>query len=416
MDIPEVANSKILVVDDAPEVRILVRGVLESENLQVVTVETGAQALECLAKGSIDLVLLDLELPDIQGTTLCRRLRETGVTLPIVMLTSRNQSHQRVAGLECGADDYIGKPFAPEELVARIRGQLRREWGFRSRVQGLLQQQWQQIHDGVRLAQRLQQPLQQEARTGSFTSSVRHIPVGRIGGDFFLLEAIDDSRTAVVIADAMGKGLGASLVMSWTLSQTYSLLHQGLGPVEVMTRLNQQLGPELSRLGTFVALFVGVYDTLQGEFRYVSGGTEPAIWLRKNVQGRRHKRLTTGGLPIGVESSFPYESASIFPQMGDELFLFTDGLNDSLPMEEQPALIRSLYRILLAPRTKGLNATLEDLMDNLRRRARERLTLRDDLTCLLVEFTPQGPGGISHEYRNQARPQPGHLGAKSEES
>lgn len=390
--VPNVADSKILVVDDAPEVRMLVRGVLEGENLQVFAAETGAQALECLAKESIDLMLLDLELPDIQGTTLCRWLRETGVTFPIVMLTSLNQSHQRVAGLECGADDYVGKPFSPEELVARIRGQLRRESLFRTRVEDLLHQQWQHIQEGVRLAQRLQQPFQQEARTGGFTSAVRHIPVGRIGGDFFLLEVIDDTRTAVVIADAMGKGLGASLVMSWTLSQTYKLLHQGLGPVEVMARLNQELGPELSRLGTFVALFVGIYDSLQGEFRYASGGTEPAIWLRKKSVGRRHKRLTTGGLPIGVDNNFEYDEASIHPQIGDELFLFTDGLNDSLPLDEQPGLIRSLYRTLLGPRTKSLNATLEDLMENLRHRARDRLTLRDDLTCLLLEFTLHGPG------------------------
>ncbi|MBS2040040.1 SpoIIE family protein phosphatase [bacterium] len=377
---------RILVVDDAPEVRLLVRGVLESESFTVEAVETAAAALKSLRQFPPDLLLLDLDLPDRQGTELCRELRREGVDLPIVMLTSHNLGHERAAGLNCGADDYVGKPFLPEELLARVRAQLRREERFEQRAEKILRERWDRIHSGLKLVQRSQQPFFSAQPFEFMESAVRHFPVGRIGGDFYLLESIDENRYAVAIGDVMGKGVAASLIMSWTLSLTYELMHAGLSPGELLSELNQTLGVDLNAMNVFVAMFAGCYDRCSGRFDYCSAGIESPIWFR---QDNKHQRIDTEGIPVGVMSGFAYQQESIHPDPNDQLFLFTDGLSDSVSVENQDALMHALFKVLLRTRGQTVDQRAEALMSRLREKTDGKLTLRDDLTFLLLEF----PGG-----------------------
>jgi two-component system response regulator MprA len=118
----------ILVVDDEPAVREALRRALELEGYDVELAEDGARALERLANGAPEpeAVLLDVLMPNVDGIEVCRRLREEGRRLPILMLTARAEVADRVAGLDAGADDYVVKPFALEELLARLRALLRR--------------------------------------------------------------------------------------------------------------------------------------------------------------------------------------------------------------------------------------------------------------------------------------------------
>lgn len=382
----EGSTARILVVDDAPEVRLLVRGVLESESFTVDAVETAAAALKSLRHNPPDLMLLDLDLPDRQGTELCRELRREGVDLPIVMLTSHNLGHERAAGLNCGADDYVGKPFLPEELLARVRAQLRREERFEQRAERILRERWDRIHSGLQLVQRSQQPFFSAQPFQHMKSAVRHFPVGRIGGDFYLLESIDEYRYAVAIGDVMGKGVAASLIMSWTLSLTHELMHQGLPPGSLVSQLNQTLGIDLNAMNVFVAMFAGCYDRRTGQFAYCSAGMEPPIWFR---QKNRHERIDTGGIPVGVMHDFSYQQKTIEPDAGDQLFLFTDGLGDSVTVDNQDALMHALFKVLLQTRGQAVNERAEALMNRLREKTQGKLTLRDDLTFLLLEF----PGG-----------------------
>jgi two-component system phosphate regulon response regulator PhoB len=119
---------KILAVDDEPDLLELVRMGLESAGYDVDTAETGAAALERLRTGPPDLLLLDLLLPDISGTELCRRVRADSRLgeLPIIMLTAKGEEVDRVVGFELGADDYVTKPFSPRELALRVRAVLSR--------------------------------------------------------------------------------------------------------------------------------------------------------------------------------------------------------------------------------------------------------------------------------------------------
>jgi two-component system, OmpR family, response regulator MprA len=118
---------RVMVVDDERAVRDSLRRALELEGYDVELAADGEEALERLAQnGEPDAVVLDILMPKMDGLEVCRRLRREGHRLPVLMLTARDEVENRVAGLDAGADDYVTKPFALEELLARLRALLRR--------------------------------------------------------------------------------------------------------------------------------------------------------------------------------------------------------------------------------------------------------------------------------------------------
>lgn len=115
----------ILVVDDEKEIADLVELYLKNENFEVYKFYTGSETLKCLETQNIDLAILDIMLPDIDGLTICQKIREK-YDFPIIMLTAKETEIDKITGLTLGADDYITKPFRPLELMARVKAQLRR--------------------------------------------------------------------------------------------------------------------------------------------------------------------------------------------------------------------------------------------------------------------------------------------------
>lgn len=116
---------RVLVVDDEPPIRRFLRTSLTAQGYDIVEAEDGAKALEEVRRRSPDLLVLDLGLPGIDGLEVIRRLRGSGVTLPIIVLSSRVDEAGKVEALDLGADDYVTKPFGVEELLARIRTAMR---------------------------------------------------------------------------------------------------------------------------------------------------------------------------------------------------------------------------------------------------------------------------------------------------
>ncbi|MGH2858720.1 MAG: response regulator transcription factor [Solirubrobacteraceae bacterium] len=118
--------ARVLVVDDEPAVRRALERALRLDNHDVTLAEDGEQALDVLATGETDAVILDILMPKLDGLEVCRRLRKAGDRTPVLMLTARDAIDDRVEGLDVGADDYLVKPFALRELQARLRALLRR--------------------------------------------------------------------------------------------------------------------------------------------------------------------------------------------------------------------------------------------------------------------------------------------------
>jgi two-component system response regulator MprA len=118
--------ARILIVDDEPAVQQALNRAFEMGRYEVALAADGREALEALSGSSFEVVLLDISMPYIDGLEVCRRMRDAGDRTPVLMLTAREQIDDRVAGLDAGADDYLVKPFALRELMARVRALLRR--------------------------------------------------------------------------------------------------------------------------------------------------------------------------------------------------------------------------------------------------------------------------------------------------
>lgn len=122
-------NQTVLIVDDDPTLRLLVKATLQDEQVTLVEAATGAQALNLVYQINPDLVILDVSLPDMSGLHVCRRLRANPVTrrLPVIMLSAHGQPNDREQGLAAGADAYLGKPFSPLQLLQLCDSFLRQE-------------------------------------------------------------------------------------------------------------------------------------------------------------------------------------------------------------------------------------------------------------------------------------------------
>jgi two-component system, OmpR family, KDP operon response regulator KdpE len=123
-----IENRTILVVDDEPQIRRVLRASLAAQNAQVLDSQSGEEALEILRHNTVDLVLLDLNMPGLGGLDTCRAIRN-GWDVPIIVLSVRDSDRDKVEALDAGADDYVSKPFSFDELMARMRAALRRS-GF----------------------------------------------------------------------------------------------------------------------------------------------------------------------------------------------------------------------------------------------------------------------------------------------
>lgn len=129
--------ARILVVEDELSNRRLLRLYLTKAGFTVEEAATGREGLAALRRGGVDLAIVDVMLPEVDGFEVVRQIRQSS-TIPVVMLTARGEESSRVAGLELGADDYVVKPFLPHEVVARVRAHLRRARGFTSHEGGTL--------------------------------------------------------------------------------------------------------------------------------------------------------------------------------------------------------------------------------------------------------------------------------------
>lgn len=127
-------NDKILVVDDEHDIADLIEVYLQNENYTVFKFYSAREALACIETTELDLAILDIMMPEVNGFALCRKIREN-YTFPVIMLTAKDEETDKITGLTLGADDYVTKPFRPLELIARVKAQLRRNQKYNSSKQ-----------------------------------------------------------------------------------------------------------------------------------------------------------------------------------------------------------------------------------------------------------------------------------------
>ncbi len=201
--------ARIRVVDDDPDILTVLKGNLELAGYGVETFTAGLPAHQAIRNGPPDLLILDLTLPDIDGVLLCRRLREEGFDLPVIMLTARDSLADKVLGLEGGGDDYMVKPFAFLELQARIRTCLRRQAVRRTET----------MPDTIEFAGlRIDRARRQVTRAG------RRIEL--TNKEFSLLQLLAENRGRVMTREEIRKSLwGQRQLYSWSRAIDVHIRH-----------------------------------------------------------------------------------------------------------------------------------------------------------------------------------------------
>lgn len=180
---------KILVVDDEPEISDLVELYLQNENYEVFKFYSAKDALACIESTELDLAILDIMLPEVNGFALCQKIRERH-TYPVIMLTAKDAETDKITGLTLGADDYVTKPFRPLELVARVKAQLRRYKRYNpAQTSGQEQASDLLLHSGL------------EMNTGTHACFLNGKPLSLTPTEFSILRILLERKGKVVSSE-----------------------------------------------------------------------------------------------------------------------------------------------------------------------------------------------------------------------
>lgn len=209
---------KILVVDDIDENRRLINLILRHAGYEIIDASDGEDAIKQAQKFLPDLILLDIVMPEIDGYEVCARLKKDGRTIgiPVIFLSAKTETEDKIKGLEIGGVDYITKPFNKEEVVARVRSQLkiRRLTKEIIRVNQELIKKQKYLDEDLKAAAGIQKSLlpQKLPETDNFDFAWEFLPCDLIGGDIFNVFLLDDNHLGVYMLDVSGHGVPSAMV------------------------------------------------------------------------------------------------------------------------------------------------------------------------------------------------------------
>ena len=395
-----ITNSTILVVDDNPVNRRLLESIIRKAGYQVVTAVDGKEAMTMVKQAPVDLILLDIIMPEMDGLSVCKCLqndRQTS-TIPVIMVSSLDLSETKIQCFELGAVDYITKPFHQGEILARIRSQLSIKQLTASLVQRNTQLKERQdiIDQDLMAAAAIQQALLPASIPFPDRLHVEYIfqPCERIGGDIFNVFALDDHSVGIYIVDVCGHGVPAAMiatlvsqamvqsgnvVCSLTVEDRCASIND---PIEVLTHLDR-LFP-IERFDRYFTITYMTLDLRNGSYVYGSAGHPPILLQKANGKSLF---LDSGGPVIGLgEFAPPREIDSGQLTRGDKLFFYTDGIvelenpaGDTFGLEGIQQAVTTHAKGALRDCASALSSHLKDFT--------QHTAINDDISVLCLEYT-----------------------------
>jgi len=317
---------KVLLVDDYEVNLELLEAYLELSELplKILKATNGAEAYQCIAENKLDLILLDVMLPDTDGYEICRMLKGNRAyqTIPVLMITALHDKESMLKGLAAGADEFLTKPVDKHELLLRVKNLLRLKM-----ITNDLDARYQQLHKELLLATELQKTFlpQKLPNLMGVTLDVLYKPSSFIGGDFYDFLFIDEDHLGILICDVKGHGVASAMITATVKFQLSSLHADYLYPEKVLTNLNECLYQFFAHTANdfFVTAFYGVLELSTKKFVYSNAGHNEPLLCMNN----QSKFLTNeAGLPLGIFSGANYEQTTWQLNSNDHLFLYTDGI------------------------------------------------------------------------------------------
>ncbi|MEN9203944.1 MAG: SpoIIE family protein phosphatase [Thermostichus sp. DG02_1_bins_55] len=323
---------RVLVVDDDEDINRLLCRWLEASGFQVQGVLSGEVALAYLQACTPaddrsflpDLVFLDVLMPGISGLQVLQHIRQQQWDMAVIMTTAFGSEQVAIEALRQGADDYLRKPFDPQEFQTVLQRTIARVELHRQNA--ALRRQLQ-----IELARAAE--IQQELlpRTipelPGFDLAARCLSAREVGGDFYDWQAPAPDLFNLVLGDVMGKGLPAALMMATVRASIRALARQTSPLVNIQYATNA-LEPDLIRSESFVTLFHAQLYIPQRQLTFVDAGHGHALMLRRTGEV---EELHPRGMPLGSFFGNAYEQGVIYFRPGDALLLFSDGLLEARP-------------------------------------------------------------------------------------
>lgn len=329
----------ILVVDDSEAIRILVNAFLRDGGYRVIEAVNGREGLEICYKESIDLVLLDIAMPEMDGFSLCAKLQgDTRLqSIPILMLSARQDVESKMRAFELGAVDYLVKPISRDELLARVNTHLtisRLTVSLQTANAELIAQQ-QELLQGLHAAADLQKHLLPkrvpDCKKLRFASYFN--PCQEVGGDIYNIQRIGSEHLAIYILDVSGHGFPAAMMTALAtqaLSGSAAItkrqdvdgkVESVMSPGDVIRELNKEF--PIARFNRYMTIVYLLFNTQDDTFRYCCAGHPPIVHMSSDGKSTF---LDVGGPPAGMDGVWDEGEGRL--ESGDRLFLYTDGLTE----------------------------------------------------------------------------------------
>lgn len=390
---------QILVVDDDEYSRGYLVLLLKASGYETFEAADGVEALEKAFVVEPDLVLLDIVMPRMDGFETCIKLKEEKrfAALPVIFLSSKTDTEDKIKGLDIGGVDYITKPFDEGEVLARVRSQLKISALTHELKTANEKLTTKQLHldEDLKAAGEIQRsmlpsttPIQGKARF-----AWKFNPSEQVGGDIFDVIPLDDDHVGFYVLDVSGHGAPSALV---AVSVTQLLASGGsmcllpeaemapnsllTSPREVLSSLDREF--PIERFDRYFTMFYGCLNVTTGELVYSSAAHPPPLLQRKN--GER-ELLEKGGSIIGLSGKIPFEQGRVVLAPGDRLFLYTDGITEYEDESGDFFGRERVFDIVEKYRDQNLEALLHGIYDALMAFGNNR-TPGDDVTMLAVDF------------------------------
>lgn len=326
----------ILIVDDDLDILELLKMNLEPEGYDVRTASDGESAVRSACENPPDLILLDVMMPHKDGFEVIKELKniEDTKTVPVILVTARGQTEDKVLGLDTGADDYITKPFDLREVTARVEAVLGRTrpikyinplmhaMGDKFSEEGV-----QQLAGHLQAAAAIQNKLlpEQAPHLEGFDIVTLLQSSTSVSGDFYDFIPLNETQIGLVLGDVKGNGIPAALLMVMIRTALRLLCDEEDTPASILKRVNDLVVRD-TEADLFATMVYGILDVADSTFTYSNGGhCYPFHWKNTSEMGI----LKTEGMLIGAfeEATFSSDICSLAP--GDILVFYTDGITET---------------------------------------------------------------------------------------
>ncbi len=324
------AKPRTLIADDQPDVIAALRLLLKNEGFQTEGVTSPSAAIDAIRHHDFDLALIDLNYArdttsGREGLDLLASIRAIDKTLPIVVMTAWGNIELAVEAIRRGGADFIQKPWENAHLLSVLRKQIEsgRELRRKAQLERVREDERARELADAREIQRHLLPRAIPQIDGCEIAAIWH-PVRDVSGDYFDVLKFDDQTTGICIADVMGKGMPAALLMSNLQAVLRVYASANTSPAELCDRINRLVCANVDA-GKFITFFYGLVDMNERRLTYTNAGHYAPMLVHHDGS---LTRLTEGGTVFGLRDDCRFEIGEVELRTGDRLVLFTDGVTE----------------------------------------------------------------------------------------